>query len=369
MNATLQQVYFGNTVQAYLIAVGMAVGGILVLRLLKRTLLRWLAALASRTHTHFDDGLVESVRRFGLPALAVLITYFSLHALDLSVRVAHALRIAATVAVTYFVLRAISVMVREGLHSYVGRQDNGVEKVKQLGGVMLLVNIAIWSLGLLFLFNNMGYDITAIVAGLGIGGIAIALAAQNILGDLFNYFVIFFDRPFEVGDFVVVGDDAGAVEYIGIKTTRVRSLSGEQLVFANSDLTNSRIHNYKRMEQRRILFRFGVLYQTTADQLKEIPGAVRTIVEGVGRTRFDRAHFVSFGDSSLDFEVVYFVLSSEYNVYMDVQQAINIALFRRMDEMGVGFAYPTRTLFIEGYPPAAANKQQQAIGEDVERVK
>ena len=161
------------------------------------------------------------------------------------------------------------------------------------------------------------------------------------------YFVIFFDRPFEIGDFVVLGDFNGTIEYIGIKTTRIRSLSGEQIIVANTDLTNSRIRNFKRMEQRRVAFTIGVVYQTPTEQLAEIPKLVRSIIEERARTTFDRAHFQKFGTSSLDFEFVYYVLSSDYNQYMDIQQAINLKIYEEFRSLEIGFAYATQTLLLE----------------------
>jgi small-conductance mechanosensitive channel len=186
-----------------------------------------------------------------------------------------------------------------------------------------------------------------VVAGLGIGGIAVALAAQAVLGDLFSYFSILMDRPFELGDFIIIDDYMGTIEHIGIKTTRIRSLGGEQLVFSNTDLTGSRIRNYKRMEQRRIVFRIGVVYQTPVEKLKEIPGIIKGIMDAIPEARTDRAHFASYGDSSLDFEIVYYVLTGDYNKYMDIQQEINLSLAEEFERRGIEFAYPTRTLFIE----------------------
>ncbi|MDO9079933.1 MAG: mechanosensitive ion channel family protein, partial [Desulfuromonadales bacterium] len=208
------------------------------------------------------------------------------------------------------------------------------------------LNVVIWVLGLMFLLDNLGFKITSVVAGLGIGGIAIALAAQTVLGDLFNYFVIFFDRPFEVGDFLVIDDKKGTVEHIGIKTTRIRSLGGEILVFHNTDLTNSRIHNYKKMERRRVVFQVGVVYQTTPDNLENLPLIMKEIIEKQEDATFDRAHFASLGDFSLNFEVVYYVLGDDYAHYMDIQQGINLAIFREFKEKGIEFAYPTQTLFM-----------------------
>jgi small-conductance mechanosensitive channel len=192
----------------------------------------------------------------------------------------------------------------------------------------------------------MGYNVTTIVAGLGIGGIAVALAAQNILGDLFNYFVIFLDRPFEIGDFIIIDEKKGVVEHIGIKTTRLKSLSGEQLVVANSDLTSSRIHNYKRMENRRALFNINVVYNTSYENLKSIPELLKSIVLEQELAEFDRSHFLAYGDSSLTFEIVYYVKDSRYVIFADVQQAINLRIFEEFSKRGIEFAFPTRTLYI-----------------------
>jgi len=214
--------------------------------------------------------------------------------------------------------------------------------------IKLFARLTVWSVALLLILDNLGFDITALVAGFGIGGIAIALAAQNILGDLFASLSIVLDKPFVNGDFIIFGDHLGTIERIGLKTTRIRSLSGEEIICANTDLLNSRIRNYKRMWERRIVFGLGVVYQTPADKLEQIPTIIREAVEAQDGTRFDRAHFKGFGNFSLDFEVVYWVLSPDYNVYMDLQQAINLHIFRRFAEEGIEFAYPTQTLYLEG---------------------
>lgn len=212
--------------------------------------------------------------------------------------------------------------------------------------IQLFARLAVWSVALLLILDNLGFDITALVAGLGIGGIAIALAAQNILGDLFASLSIVLDKPFVRGDFIIFGDYLGTVERIGLKTTRIRSLSGEQIVCANTDLLSSRIRNYKRMWERRVVFGLGVIYQTPAEKLERIPAIIKEAVESQDDTRFDRAHFKAFGPSSLDFEVVYWVLSPDYNVYMNIQQGINLQLVRRFAEEEIEFAYPTQTLYL-----------------------
>ena len=352
MNEILERTFYHNTVLDYIIAAGIILFGIIIINVFKRTVLTRLQRLTEHTNTSIDNYVVEGVERFGLPALYVTVFFAALNYLVLSQKLVNILRIAVTIAVTVLVIRFISYAILYMLRGYVRKQTNGEEKVKQLGGLMLLINVMIWFVGFVFLFDNMGYDVTTVIAGLGIGGIAIALAAQNILGDLFNYFVIFFDRPFEVGDFVIVDNKMGVVEYVGIKTTRLKSLSGEQLVFSNSDLTGSRLHNYKRMQRRRVLFKIGVTYQTSLRDVKEIPVIIKSIVQAQKLTEFDRSHFSAYGDSSLDFETVFYVLSSEYNVYMDIQQAINLRIFEEFQMRGIEFAYPTRMLYVQ-------NQQQE----------
>jgi small-conductance mechanosensitive channel len=184
------------------------------------------------------------------------------------------------------------------------------------------------------------------VASLGIGGIAVALAVQNILGDLFASLSITLDKPFSIGDFIVVGDFQGDVEDIGLKSTRVRSLSGEELVFANTDLLNSRIRNYKKLQERRIVFTVGVVYNTPSGKLEKIPGMLEEIIKPIPDTRFDRAHFKTLGDYSLDFEVVYYVLVPEYATYLDIQQRINLTIYKQFEDEGIEFAYPTQTVVV-----------------------
>ena len=211
--------------------------------------------------------------------------------------------------------------------------------------VAFLARMVLGLIAILIALDNFGVDVTALIAGLGIGGIAVALALQNILGDLFASLSIILDKPFVVGDFLIVGDTLGSVEKVGLKTTRLRSISGEQIIMSNSDLLSSRIRNFKRMYERRVLFEIGVIYETKREMLAEIPEMLKTIVSSHDQVRFDRAHFKGFGDFALTFEVVYFVLSSDYVLYMDIQQAINLELFRQFEERGIGFAYPTQMLY------------------------
>jgi small-conductance mechanosensitive channel len=347
MNDFLDDRYLNNSVQDYAIAAGIILGGILLLRLFRKTLLNRLKAWASKTETKFDDYVVHGVERFGLPILNFAILYWGIHYLTLSPNVSKIVSTVTTVIVVYFVIRIILSIIRKLLEAYVLKQENGETKLKQITGIMVVINVAVWALGLVFLFDNLGYNVTAIITGLGIGGIAIALAAQNILGDLFNYFVIFFDRPFEVGDFIVVDDKRGTVEYIGIKTTRIKSISGEQIIISNSNLTSSRLHNFRRMEQRRAIFTIGVVYGTALEKLKKIPDMITQIIVQEPLTTPDRVHFAVYGEFSLNFEVVFFVQSSDYKQYMDIVQDVNFKIYEAFEKEGIEFAYPTQTIHLK----------------------
>ena len=219
--------------------------------------------------------------------------------------------------------------------------------VTTIRGVALIAHLALWSILALLTLENLGVDVTALLTGLGIGGIAVALAVQNILGDLFASLSIMLDKPFVIGDFLIIGDHMGTVEDIGLKTTRIRSLSGEQIVISNGDLLKSRIRNYKRMYERRVVFSVGVEYETPQNALSSIPGTIRGIVESNKNVRFDRAHFKSFGDFALIFEVVYYVENPDYGLYMDIQQSINLEIIDRFESEGIQIAYPTQKLLVD----------------------
>ncbi|MEZ4701391.1 MAG: mechanosensitive ion channel family protein [Rhodothermales bacterium] len=226
--------------------------------------------------------------------------------------------------------------------------------VTTMQAAALFGRLVLGLIAVLLALDNFGVDVTALVAGLGIGGIAVALAVQNILGDLFASLSIILDKPFVVGDFLIVGDYLGSVEKVGLKTTRLRSLSGEQIIVSNSDLLSSRIRNFKRMYERRIAFTIGVTYETPREHIAQIPDMLKEIVLAQENVRFDRAHFKGFGDFSLDFEIVYFVLVPDFAVYMDIQQAMNLEIMRRFEELGIEFAYPTQMLYVQQQAAAAS---------------
>ncbi len=346
MEDLLNQIFLGNTVLAYLEALGIFMLGIIIIKMFRSIVLKRLKKWAERTKTTLDDFIIIAIRKSIVPILYYGTLYFAIKTLILSNTFYTVLDVVSIFVIVFFAIKLITSTLDFSIVSYASREKTEEQRAKQLKSLSALARFIIWGVGLVFLLDNLGFDITAVVAGLGIGGIAVALAAQAILGDLFSYFVIFFDRPFEIGDFIIVDDKTGTVERVGIKTTRIRALSGEQLVLSNTDLTSSRVHNYKKLQRRRVVFPLGVIYQTTAEKLKIIPDIVKQIIVNTPNTEFDRGHFKAFGDFSLNFEFVYYVLSSDYAVYMDIQQAINMEIFNKFEKEGIEFAYPTQMVYV-----------------------
>ena len=346
MHNFLNESFLGNSAWQYLSAVIALIIGIIAVNVFKKIVLSRLKNWAEKTHRNIDDFFVAGIEKTIIPLLYFGSFYLAVTSLNLNSKLAKFSDKVSIIIVTFFTIKIISSFLNFALSTYLNRKRVGESKLKELKGISTILNILIWMFGIMFLLENLGFNIGTIIAGLGIGGIAIALAAQTILGDLFSYFVIFLDRPFEIGDFIVVENKSGTVEFIGIKSTRIRAIGGEQLIISNKDLTNSRIHNYKKMEKRRVVFNLGVTYQTKAEQLTEIPLIVKEIISKQNEVKFDRGHFTSYGDSSLNFEFVYFVNNSDYNKYMDIQQNINLSIFTEFEKRGIEFAYPTRTIFI-----------------------
>jgi small-conductance mechanosensitive channel len=344
----LDSIYYDNTVQAWLIAAAIGVAVTLGLNLFVAILARRLRTISERTSNDIDDIAVSVIDRTKFLFLLFLGVWAGSRALVLPSAVHWAIRLFGVIAVVLQVAAWGSVAISSGIRRQVRLKleaDPGTATAMNALGFIL--RLVLWVLLILAALDNLGVEIMPLLAGLGVGGIAVALALQNVLGDLFASLSIVLDKPFVIGDFIVVGDKAGTVENVGLKTTRVRSLSGEQLVFSNSDLLSSRIQNFKRMVERRILFAIGVTYQTPREQLARIPDMIRESIEAQENVRFDRAHFKEFADSALNFEVVYFVLSREFGDYMNVQQAINLEIMSRFEAENIEFAYPTRTLFLE----------------------
>lgn len=346
--------YYNNTLMAWATALGIALAINLVLGILKYGLTRYFSRPAQGKSQRRHAAIVGMLKRTKQLLIFGVTLMIGTRYLDLSATIDRHLINIATVSAILQLGLWLSGALEIWVHSFRSKANGGA--ATSLGAVYFIARLVLWSLLALLMLDNLGVNVTALVAGLGVGGIAVALAAQNILGDLFASLSIVIDKPFVIGDLIEVGTFVGTVEHVGLKTTRVRSVTGEQIVIANGDLLQTRIRNFKRMKERRMTFVFGVTYQTTSAQLAAIPGWVKAIVETQPLTRFGRAHFRTFGGSSLDFEVVYWMTDPDFDVALDTQQAINLQLFERLAEEGVEFAYPTQTLFVQ---------RQETVGADV----
>ena len=337
---------YGNSAFDWIFALGVTLVVWFALHGLRRFGLTRIRALAERLHVR-AVAVIETLQRTQTLILFLVAIYAGMLWLVLPDRVEFFVRSIVMLALFVQVGLWLVALLEAWLEHF--RAQNLTENaaaVTSMSAVGFILKLVLWAAILLLALENLGVDITALIAGLGIGGIAVALAAQNILGDLFASLTIVLDKPFVVGDFLILDEYLGTVERVGLKTTRLRSLSGELLIFSNNDLLSGRIRNYGRMYERRVLFGLGVIYQTPREKLQRIPGLLREAVEAQDQVRFDRAHFKEYGDFSLDFEVVYYVMAPDYNLYMDIQQAINFGIHERFEAEGIEFAYPTRTVFL-----------------------
>jgi small-conductance mechanosensitive channel len=346
LTSFLNQTFFHNQVKDYFMWLGILFSYLLAIRIAKAIVLNRVKAWAAKTTTTIDDFIIAQVEKVVVPLLYFSAFYVSTQSLTLDPGLRRGINVLGMVLITVFSARFLIEVVDYSIGVHWLKKEKNENRIRSLKGITIVARVVIGGLALVLLLDNLGVKISALIAGLGIGGVAVALASQAVLGDLFSFFVILFDRPFDIGDFIVVNDFMGSVEHIGVKTTRVRSLTGEQLVFSNTYLTNAQVRNYKRMDQRRITFNLGLTYDTTTAQLKEVPHLVETIIKGVKDTQFDRAHFISYGDFSLNFEIVYYVTTSDYNRYMDIQQEINLKIKEEFEQRKIEFAYPTQTVFI-----------------------
>jgi len=319
-----------------------------LLYIVRKIVFKSLSAFAESTDTEIDDMVVDILKKTKLICMLIFSIYIASNLLILSGKETSFLQNIAIAALLFQAAIWGNAIITVGFpYILKKRVDQDTAKLTLFNSLAFIGKLILWLIAILMILDNFGINVTALAAGLGVGGIAVALALQNILGDLFASLSIVLDKPFVIGDFIVVGDILGTVEKIGLKTTRIRSLSGEMIVVSNTDLLSSRIRNYKQMMERRIIFPLGVTYQTPSEKLELIPTIIKDIITKEKLARFDRTHFKDYGDFALNFEIVYYVLSRDYNTYMDVQQKINIEICRKFESEGIEFAYPTQTLFIE----------------------
>jgi small-conductance mechanosensitive channel len=361
----LDTMILNNSLAHWLAAIGVAVVVVLAASLFKRVVVRRLLAWSQRTHTRIDDALVSLLQDLRMWLVWVGALWAGSEVLELPPKLADVFDKAVTVAVFVQVGLWCSHLLQFWANrSHAGREmDASVASTASFGALVFVGRVLLWSLILLMTLDNLGVNVNALVTSLGIGGIAVALAVQNVLGDLFASLSIVLDKPFEAGDFIVVDEYMGTVEHVGLKSTRLRSLGGEQIVLGNSDLLKSRLRNYKRMHERRVEFRFRIAYETSIEKLKRIPGLVKDIIESHDKVRFERAHFKELGDEWLNFEVVYWVTDADFNLYMDLQQDINLQLMAAMSKEKVEFASGSLVKVVDR-TPARKGQKPIALGEN-----
>jgi small-conductance mechanosensitive channel len=353
-------VFFNNTTLAWLTALGIAAGVALALYIAKRAGVHHMRKLAERTATRLDDIAVEALDGTRLLAIVIMGLFVGSKFLALPPEVdVFATRVAIVTGLIQAALWGHRAL-RAWLTDYYQNRAGDPARATSAAAVGFIAQTILWTVLLLMVLDNLGVNITTLVASLGIGGIAVALAVQNILGDLFASLSIVLDKPFVIGDFIIVDKYLGTVEYVGLKTTRLRSLGGEQLVFSNADLLKSRLQNMTRMNRRRAAFTVTVTYDTPTATLRQIPAMLTEIVKAQEPVTFDRAHLAGMAASSLNFDVVYWVETADYNRYMDIQQEIYLQIMDRFAALGIEFAFPTQTLHLrdarepEPAPPPAS---------------
>ncbi|MFW5992052.1 MAG: mechanosensitive ion channel family protein [Halanaerobiaceae bacterium] len=343
----MQWVLFNNTVLDYIQTLVILSAGVILIKYVLPVVISGIVKIIGKRITISDNEFSKTVSRKLVPLFYVFLVRGSLTSLTLSRQLERYIGIVLNVLLLILITLLIQGVIIYFVKRYWDTTDKTPDQRKVLHLSLFFLKIFIWILAFVFLLDNLDVKLTGLLTGLGVGGIAIGFAAQSVLTDIFSYFTIFFDRPFDIGDFIIVGDYKGTIEHIGLKTTRVRSLGGEEVIISNTDLLNSRINNYKRMERRRINFSFGVTYETDKEQLEKIPGIVEDIINDIEGAEFDRAHFGSFENFNLLFQVVYYVKSADYKVYMDIQEKINLRLKEELKKWGIQFAYPTQTVYVK----------------------
>ena len=339
----------GNSIQGYILALMIFTVVFAGLKIFKHFVIVKLKKLAEKTKTDFDDLFIKIIDNIGWHFYIFIPLYAASKFIQIPSFVDTILYSLVFITIAYYAIKGCQDLIDFGAQKVILEKQKEEETKIDTSIIDLLTRIlkgALWGVVLVIVLSNLGYDVSALIAGLGIGGVAIAFALQNVLVDIFSSFSIYFDKPFKTGDFIIVGSDMGVVKKIGIKSTRLESLWGQEIVISNKELTESRINNYKKMEKRRIHFTFGVTYETPTEKLKGILGIVKNIFEKIESADLDRIHFKEFADFSLNFEIAYYAKTGDYNKYMDIQQEINFALKEEFEKQGIEFAYPTQTIFL-----------------------
>jgi small-conductance mechanosensitive channel len=345
--AVMAYSFLGNNVMEYSIFAIVFAVILTLIWALKHFALKKIVKFTKKTKSDFDDFIVGIIEDIGWPLYILIAMYIAVQLINTPDIIHRVIYYLVLILGTYYVLMGIHHIIDYAIKVSIKKKDEKSEDSSSIYLLGKILKLALWIIGFLLIISNLGYDITTLIAGLGIGGLAIAFALQNVLGDIFASFSIHLDKPFQEGDFIIVGDDKGTVKHIGIKSTRIKTLEGQELVVSNKELTEARVHNYKKMKKRRVSFKIGVTYQTPLAKMKKIPGIMKKIIDRQEHSTSDRVHFREFGDYALIFEVVFFMEKSDFVVYMDTRQAINLEMMAAFQKEKIEFAYPTQTLFLD----------------------
>lgn len=347
-----------NSMSDYIVFLGLFLGFSLFFLLFQRFLLHRIDDFAKKTKTKVDDAV--AVFLDGLPAffyilLSFLIAFQTLIFSDIITKTVHYI---IYIFLFFYIIKHIFKAINFVTKSYIEEKEEQQQDTTIIPLMGIIVKIIVAIMIFIMILSSLGINVTGLLAGVGIGGIAIAFALQNILSDMFSSFSIYFDKPFKKGDFIIIGDDMGTVKEISLKSTRLQTLHGQELIIPNTTITNAKINNYKRMRKRRVVFTIGVTYSTPYAKLKKINTIISKILDTIEKATLDRVHFKSYGDFSLNYEIVYHVSSSDYQTYMDIQQAVNLELYKQFEKEGIDFAFPTQTIQLQNksVPKPAAKK-------------
>ena len=335
----------GNTGKDIVVFLGIFVLSLIVLKIFKQYVLKYIKNISTKSKIRIDDAILDFLDNVGWPFFIYVSLYISSRWLSLSYGIKKVLWYILVIQVVWYAIKCVSKIIDFVAKGYMNKKrEQDTSMIKVLSSI---VKTVVWIIAFLLILSNLGFDITSLVAGLGVGGIAIAFALQNILSDLFSSFSIYFDKPFKEGDYITIGTDSGTVKHIGLKTTRIQTLQGQELIISNNEMTTARIHNYKRMERRRVTFMIGVEYGTSMAKMRKINGIVKEIFAKEKIADLDRVHFKEFGPFSLNVEVVYFVNSKEYIDYLDLQERVNLKIKEAFEKEKIEMAFPTQTLYVK----------------------
>lgn len=336
-----------NAISDYLISICVFCATIVGLKLFQKWILNIIEKKSKKTQNKLDDFIIKTIKQIGWVFHILLPLYVASKFLQVPEILDTFIYYGMLIVVVYYAVRSVQKFIDFSAQRFIQEKSEGDTDPGVINIFKTILKLSLWVVAIILILSNAGYDVSALIASLGIGGIAVAIALQNVLSDIFSYFSIHFDKPFRVGDFIIVDEDMGEVKKIGIKSTRLKSLWGEEIVISNAELTSKRVNNYKKMERRRIHFHFGVVYDTPVAKLKRILTIVQETFSNLDLADLERVHFKEFGDSQLRFEVAYYVETGDYNRYMDIQQDINLSLKGQFEKEGIEFAYPTQTLIIQ----------------------